>query len=1564
MPIQTDLSVSPYFDDYQESKNYHQVLFKPGVALQTRELNVLQSMLQKQIERFGDNVFTKGTIITGCNFQYFNNYPYVKINDLQNDGLAALVTNYVGLYANGNGSTHSNLVSYIMTANSGYVSQSPYLNTLYIRYLNSGNTGTETAYAPGDVLTIYDSNVSIWQVNVPIGGTAGGIANTDSVVFLSSIAISGNTLSISPNNVVYVGASVAASTVRAIVTSVNTTAIANTTIVNLAPFSNTSTNDMSNTNITSSYWTFANGAAITFANSVTNTTSFTTGTITSIIGSGAAAVPVTDSTGKITQIVMTSQGNGYAIAPYATVKASNSSASVSAITALPASAMTAQNYKCQVTVANTSASGSSAPAGKAYAFGVSQGIIYQKGYFLYVNPQTVVVSPYSNVPDQLVVGFNTNESIINSNIDTSLLDNATGTYNTLAPGADRLQLVPTLVVLSSAAAASNSAFFPITAFSGGAPYLQNQQTQYSTIGQAMAARTYETSGNFVTDPFQLTTKVSALDSTNYPNNATTQSQYFTATIDPGEGFISGYRVKTYTNYYLNVAQGVTTSTLSNTSINLNYGNYLVVNEIGGTIPYTTGDYITFYDTAKGYITNGLYATVNTTPQGNAIGTARVRLVTPVNGVPGTNTAQSRVYIYDINMNPGTNLQNAKSIYYSNTASIVGSTVGIADIVLTPPVNATGANIATVVNSAASYMLFPVGANSTQSVSSIVMNTKGLFNSSNGLVVNAAPTGGTAATLTLTLASGYTFPYGNNAVLSDAQLSGITLTFNSSNAQAYANLSGVAFIANSATNVLIVNTTATPSGTTSALSAGDYLKIYMDTSTTTGPAGNTIIKRVTSIINSTAVALDTAPAFTNNFSNAVLFFPRYVPVPLNGRLLGDRSANVNATGNILTVKLSANLTTNTANLACNGFIADATLQVPLVFAPSTSTSKLPVRNSTVVLNMSNNSFANNGPWPLGVPDIFRLKKVYKDVNTNIINAGSLVSANVANSATIPSTWVDVTNQFFINHNQNSDYYDIGYLNVKPNSSLFVGPGDALVVMFDYFTGSGGVVTRSSYPVNDANSFSVLTKSTTACHTLEIPEMFDSQGRYYDLIDYIDFRPKVTNTAVLNTVGNNQLSTINPVDFGALQTVITYGNTGTSSTTVNSIPSTANLVVGMYVISNNGNVPVGTKIASIINSSAITLSSAATPAGNTQLTFVGDIVKFGSSLGNYTFPIDGASFTSTTTFYQGRVDRVVVDSSGIIKSLPGVAGVDNLVAPAEPIDSLTINLLYIPPYPSMPDMKDSNITSIIDRGIGSQKYTNQRQTFHTVSVPSLSTSQISSYQPAAYTMKDIGVLERRIKALESYVSLSQLEQAASKLAIPSSINGAINRFKYGFFADAFLTSAYSDLQNPEYSATIINNEVIAKQTLNNIEFGYNLAYSAPTGSTANVTGIFLTLPYVENSILSQPNATNGAITTTGYTPPPSPPPPPPPRYYGTLVSNPTSFTLITKVDTSSGGAANSSQGSNYSVGPSTTPLLGTVPGSFGPGGDHVGVADKSVPAVINLGSASGTVFTAPYPLVKMQ
>ena len=44
-----NFNVNPYYDDYNEDKGFHRILFKPSVSVQARELTQLQTILQKQI---------------------------------------------------------------------------------------------------------------------------------------------------------------------------------------------------------------------------------------------------------------------------------------------------------------------------------------------------------------------------------------------------------------------------------------------------------------------------------------------------------------------------------------------------------------------------------------------------------------------------------------------------------------------------------------------------------------------------------------------------------------------------------------------------------------------------------------------------------------------------------------------------------------------------------------------------------------------------------------------------------------------------------------------------------------------------------------------------------------------------------------------------------------------------------------------------------------------------------------------------------------------------------------------------------------------------------------------------------------------------------------------------------------------------------------------------------------------------------------------------------------------------------------------------------------------------
>ena len=65
MSLSTNFNVTPYYDDYDESTNYYRILFRPGYAVQAREVTQLQTILQKQIERYGQHMFKDGSKVFG-----------------------------------------------------------------------------------------------------------------------------------------------------------------------------------------------------------------------------------------------------------------------------------------------------------------------------------------------------------------------------------------------------------------------------------------------------------------------------------------------------------------------------------------------------------------------------------------------------------------------------------------------------------------------------------------------------------------------------------------------------------------------------------------------------------------------------------------------------------------------------------------------------------------------------------------------------------------------------------------------------------------------------------------------------------------------------------------------------------------------------------------------------------------------------------------------------------------------------------------------------------------------------------------------------------------------------------------------------------------------------------------------------------------------------------------------------------------------------------------------------------------------------------------------------------
>lgn len=73
----TLFNYDPYYDDFDEDKNFMRVLFRPGYSVQARELTQLQTILSNQIEKFGNHIFKSGSPILGGKVSLDNRANYI-----------------------------------------------------------------------------------------------------------------------------------------------------------------------------------------------------------------------------------------------------------------------------------------------------------------------------------------------------------------------------------------------------------------------------------------------------------------------------------------------------------------------------------------------------------------------------------------------------------------------------------------------------------------------------------------------------------------------------------------------------------------------------------------------------------------------------------------------------------------------------------------------------------------------------------------------------------------------------------------------------------------------------------------------------------------------------------------------------------------------------------------------------------------------------------------------------------------------------------------------------------------------------------------------------------------------------------------------------------------------------------------------------------------------------------------------------------------------------------------------------------------------------------------------
>jgi hypothetical protein len=164
--VTTDFDVYPYNDDFDDDNNFYKILFKPSYPVQARELNQIQSILQDQIQKFGQHIFTEGSQVLGGKYTLDTRAHFVKINDKDLLGADVDIETFKDQIVTGQTTGIRAYVSLVLSGSEG--TEKP--KTLYVTYL-SGNADTdEVAFTPGEPLVSNVGTIIVGSANtIPVG---------------------------------------------------------------------------------------------------------------------------------------------------------------------------------------------------------------------------------------------------------------------------------------------------------------------------------------------------------------------------------------------------------------------------------------------------------------------------------------------------------------------------------------------------------------------------------------------------------------------------------------------------------------------------------------------------------------------------------------------------------------------------------------------------------------------------------------------------------------------------------------------------------------------------------------------------------------------------------------------------------------------------------------------------------------------------------------------------------------------------------------------------------------------------------------------------------------------------------------------------------------------------------------------------------------------------------------------------------------------------------------------------------------------------------------------------
>ena len=695
---------------------------------------------------------------------------------------------------------------------------------------------------------------------------------------------------------------------------------------------------------------------------------------------------------------------------------------------------------------------------------------YSIGNFVSVQPQTIILDKYSNTPSYRI-GLSITETVADYINDPSLLDPAIGASNYQAPGADRYQIILTLITFPLTYG-NDDAFIELVRIDQGNVVKQVNGTVYAVIDDYFAKRDYETNGDYVVEEFKLT-----------PSANTLYTSKYDLSIGKGIAYVHGYRIENQGSITLTSDRAQTTKEIDGNSVYVDYGSYFYVDTVTGTFDVTTMPAVDFHCVSASNIVSSNVKNYTST----LVGTGYIRNLNYDNN-PSGDDANTTAYIYkayvcDIVTNTLTGAAvsgTTNTITFNNTNHIFSGSANAyygATITITAGTSVGDSRKIVSYNGSTRVATvdqpFSVVPDSTSTFS--LAFTIGTIDS----VVKANSTYAVLASANINAESRLRGIASYDAVLQNAGYPEMLFKIG------YPYVASINNSNYSSTKVFRSKTFTNSGGTptiTISIPSGTPLK-FLGTGTL---HSDTIKQNYTVIDHATGNVLDLCTTgntvtIAANGTTATLTSTAY-----NGKIVdiitnvAVANADYQTSGHVLKIKnlISGNTTDPIAHIS--GTVINTNTYV------DTADGQVYIENVAITTNKMS----------LYVADVKRIKKIIDTKSTTAIPTVAMM---------LDSRY-DVTSSFKLDTGQRDNMYDHASIQLIPGVPK---PAGNILIVFDYYshTGGDGYFSVMSYlaPLSSSPEPTIAT----------IPSYTSSHGTLYNLEDSLDFRPSRQNAVTTYT-----------------------------------------------------------------------------------------------------------------------------------------------------------------------------------------------------------------------------------------------------------------------------------------------------------------------------------------------------------------------------------------------------------------------------------------------------------------